>query len=390
MWKRNDKFFLSETGEVWEDGIVYWDACSTQTCRFEKVEDDATVKAKYVKLFVQLVPVGPDGLPTDYGTTVGSGHLNLSQFVDASLFVDNQEKEEAVAKNDNGGHSEEEKESRHEVQVALHPGGHLNLRLYVLNTVTGSDDVDETSDVVTPKAEYVDGHVNGTPLLKADRRTEEAVSHPSPVTLSSTFSSSFMTQSEGDDWSVSKAKSPCIDNDTDVAYLQRKLKKVTKQCEEARARAFSEASVSLQRGIEIDNLKRAKDILLRRLETTDQQLMTMMKQELAMTIRDNVEGSMNGMDSVIHTLAETKVALAEKEFESMELQGKLRAREAHIEALTLHLDAIRSKAELDSAQNSFDISSMLGTLTLEKSTDSQTHCDKDKTGNVVHVRCVAN
>ena len=389
MWKRNDKFFLSETGEVWEDGTVYWDACSTQTCRFEKIDDDVTVKAKYVKLFVQMVPVGPDGLPADYGTTVGSGHLNLSQFVDASLFVDDGE-EEVGKEDDNGGHSESEKESRHEVQVALHPGGRLNLRLYVLNTVTGSDDVDESSDVVTPKAEYVDGHVNGTPLLKADRRTEEAVSYSSPLTLSSTFSSSFMTQSEGDDCSVRKAKSPFIEHDTDVAYLQRKLKKMTKQCEEARARAFSEASVSLQRGIEIDNLKRAKDILLRRLETTEQQLMTMMKQELAMTIRDSVDGSMNGMDSVIHTLAETKVALAEKEFESMELQGKLRAREAHIEALTLHLDAIRSKAELDSAQNSFDISSMLGTLTLEKSTDSQTHGDKDKTGNVVHVRCVAH
>lgn len=164
---------------------------------------------------------------------------------------------------------------------------------------------------------------------------------------------------------------------------------MTKNCDEARARAFSEASVSLQRGIEIDNLRRAKDILMRRLETTEQQLMAMMKQELATTIRDT-DASMAGMDSVIHTLAETKVALAEKEFESMELQGKLRAREAHIEALTLHLDAIRSKAELDSAQNSLEITSMLGALKMEKSTDSQSNREKDKTGTVVHVRCVAH
>jgi hypothetical protein len=36
--------------------------------------------------------------------------------------------------------------------------------------------------------------------------------------------------------------------------LKKKLVKATKQCEEARARAFSEASIAVQRGIEIDNL----------------------------------------------------------------------------------------------------------------------------------------
>lgn len=372
MWKRNDSFFLSETGEVWDDGTVYWDACSTQTCRFELL-DDGTVKSKYVKLFVQMVPVGPDGLPTDYGTTVASGYLNISQFVDASFFEDT----ESI--------DSKEKEEGHDVQVVLKPGGHVNLRIYVLKTdVTGCDDADEASDVVTPKAEYVDGHINGTPLLKADRRVEEALSYSPPMTLSSTFSSSIMTQSEGDGCGARTRKSPCVEEDTNVAYLQRKLKKVTKQCEEARARAFSEASVSLQRGIEIDNLKRAKDVLLRRLETTEQQLMNMMKQELAATLRDvdSTVASVSGMDAVIHTLAETKVALAEKEFESMELQGKLRAREAHIEALTMHLDAIRSKAELDSAQNSLEITSRLGSLTMEKSTDLET--------SVVHVRAIAH
>lgn len=376
MWKRNDKFFLSETGEVWDDGTVYWDACSSQTCRFEQI-DDTSIKAKYVKLFVQMVPVGPDGLPTDYGTTVGSGYLNMSEYVDASLF-----EEDLYEDSD-------EKEDSHDVQVSLKPGGRLNLRLYVLKTMTGSDNEDETSDVVTPKAEYVDGHVNGTPLLKVDRRAEEVACYSSPMTLSSGFSSSIISQSEGDDCGVTRVKSPFIDHDDDVSYLRKKLKKMTKNCDEARARAFSEASVSLQRGIEIDNLRRAKDILMRRLETTEQQLMAMMKQELATTIRDT-DASMAGMDSVIHTLAETKVALAEKEFESMELQGKLRAREAHIEALTLHLDAIRSKAELDSAQNSLEITSMLGALKMEKSTDSQSNREKDKTGTVVHVRCVAN
>ena len=30
LWRRNDKFYLSESSEVWDQGVVYWDACSTQ------------------------------------------------------------------------------------------------------------------------------------------------------------------------------------------------------------------------------------------------------------------------------------------------------------------------------------------------------------------------
>ena len=84
----------------------------------------------------------------------------------------------------------------------------------------------------------------------------------------------------------------CADNDRSSSRsLESKLRRVTRQCEEARARAFSEASVALQRGIEIDNLKRAKDILMKRLETAEQQLMAMMKQELAMTIQETDKSS---------------------------------------------------------------------------------------------------
>lgn len=97
--------------------------------------------------------------------------------------------------------------------------------------------------------------------------------------------------------------------------------------------------------------ERAKDVLMRRLETAEQQLMTMMKQDLSATLQQSgQEGIAANTEALIHTLAETKVALAEKEFEAMDLQGKLRAREAHIEALTMHLDAIRQKAESDSIQ----------------------------------------
>lgn len=411
MWKRNELFYLSEPGEVWDDGTVYWDVCSTQTCLFKKISDhgdDAkcqetsgtVAKAKYVKLFVQMVPVGSDGLPTDYGTTIASGYVNLSRFVNDSFFEN----------------EEEDTEDKHDVQIPMRPGGFLNLRIYLLNTVTGCDNVDVTSDSVTPTVEYVDGHVNGTPVLKTGRCGEsgDAPCYNSPSPLSSTFSSSIISQSEGEHCSTRDSKPSFVGVDQDVAHLQKKLKKLTKQCEEARARAFSEASVSLQRGIEIDNLKRAKDVLLRRLETAEQQLMTMMKQDLAMTIQDTRTGQVStaNMDAVVHALAETKVALAEKEFESMELQGKLRAREAHIEALTLHLNAIHQKAELDSAQNSLEIPSLSrmvsalkmdgghsdqadsetpkqGATTTNISGNGDMHAKNEKPGTVVHVSAVA-
>ena len=135
--------------------------------------------------------------------------------------------------------------------------------------------------------------------------------------------------------------------------IESKLRRVTRQCEEARARAFSEASVALQRGIEIDNLKRAKDILMKRLETAEQQLMTMMKQELAMTIQetDKSSATLLGIDALIEQLAETKVALAEKEFEVMEMQGKLKGRDAHVQALLMHLEAVK-EASLVTARSS--------------------------------------
>ncbi len=62
LYRRGEKFFLSEPSTAFPDTAVYWDAMSVQTCRLE------AHKKKYLKLFVQKVPVGPDGLPTDFGT----------------------------------------------------------------------------------------------------------------------------------------------------------------------------------------------------------------------------------------------------------------------------------------------------------------------------------
>jgi hypothetical protein len=62
LYRRGEKFFLSEPSSAFPDSAVYWDAMSVQTCRLE------VGKKKYLKLFVQKVPVGPDGLPADFGT----------------------------------------------------------------------------------------------------------------------------------------------------------------------------------------------------------------------------------------------------------------------------------------------------------------------------------
>jgi len=81
--------------------------------------------------------------------------------------------------------------------------------------------------------------------------------------------------------------------------------------------------------------------------------MTMMKQELAMTIQetDKSSATLLGMDALIEQLAETKVALAEKEFEVMEMQGKLKGRDAHVQALLMHLEAVK-EASLVTARSS--------------------------------------
>ena len=339
FWSRGKKFFLSEPAEVFPDGAVYWDSISAQTCRLAENEK------KYVKLFVQEVTVGEDGLPTDYGTTVGAGYIDLGKYAT-----------EVCGKN---GDTQEDTRDRdasveEEVVVMLKPSGRLTLNVR-LDPVVGdvgdvgdgaiSADESTSSQCVTPTythessgvSEEVE-EVGEVDEVDGVDEVEGAAKHAeSPSMTVSTTSTMSYAENGG-----SSSRS-----------IESKLRRVTRQCEEARARAFSEASVALQRGIEIDNLKRAKDILMKRLETTEQQLMTMMKQELAMTIQetDKSSATLLGMDALIEQLAETKVALAEKEFEVMEMQGKLKGRDAHVQALLMHLEAVK-EASLVTARSS--------------------------------------
>lgn len=93
--------------------------------------------------------------------------------------------------------------------------------------------------------------------------------------------------------------------------------------------------------------ERANEVLLERLKTAEQQMMIMMKQDMNLSCSDEKsadEGKPDSFSMVINMLAKAKVELAEKEFEAMELQGKLRAREAQIEALMMHLGAAKQEA----------------------------------------------
>ena len=83
----------------------------------------------------------------------------------------------------------------------------------------------------------------------------------------------------------------------------------------------------------------------------------MMKQELAMTIQetDKSSATLLGMDVVIQQLALTKVSLAEKEFEVMEMSGQLKAKDAHIQALLVHLDAIKESSLLTARSSSAEV-----------------------------------
>lgn len=109
-------------------------------------------------------------------------------------------------------------------------------------------------------------------------------------------------------------------------------------------------------------------MLLKRLETTELQLMGINKSEneeisdQTSSIDTSDDGSsadknantrlrisdpicQDESESMLAALVEAKLMLAEREFEVMELQGQVRARESHIEMLTEHLAAIREAAE---------------------------------------------
>ncbi len=130
-----------------------------------------------------------------------------------------------------------------------------------------------------------------------------------------------------------------------VAALRRRVRRLERQREEARAEAFAESSERIQRGIEVEGLRRGRQALLARLAATEAQLVAAMRLDLEGA--EDPQGG--GGEALVRALVDAKVALAEREFECMELAGKLRAREAAAAALEAHLAAAQAAAA-DSAR----------------------------------------
>ena len=373
LYRRGEKFFLSEPASAFPDGAVYWDAMSVQTCRLEEG------KKKYLKLCVQKVPVGPDGLPADFGTCAACclvvvwwlTRLADSRFRDCILAGTTV----AAGSLDLGQYATVPDGEERDVKVQLKPSGVLTVTVQMDDVVEGdgthSADVSSSSQCVTPdfqsprarERELGGEYVSSGSDASRDHAVSagpDATCHPDQ-SASNGLQQAPHSPSVSNSMTVSSTSTVSYGVDTDGPIsrrsLESKLRRTQRQCEEARARAFSEASLALQRGIEIDNLKRAKDALLRRLETAEQQLMTMMKQELAMTIQetDKSSATLLGVDAVIQQLASTKVSLAEKEFDLMEMSGQLKAKDAHIQALLVHLNAIKESSLLTARSSSAEV-----------------------------------
>ena len=199
-------------------------------------------REKYLKVYIQEVTLGPDGLPKDFGSTVAQGFVELSQFLNRT---------------------QDDSNDVQKIIVDLYPSGKMSLKIAATAADYREDSSDaltnvsqaEGEDTVAPEPEIIGhGYKSWTPLALArmeDERSrheggenyeEEDIKTPTASTLSSSLVNSNCCGSGCNDTMLSETK------------LKKKLVKATKQCEEARARAFSEASIAVQRGIEIDNL----------------------------------------------------------------------------------------------------------------------------------------
>lgn len=199
-------------------------------------------REKYLKVYVQEVILGPDGLPKDFGSTVAQGFVELSQFLN---------------------HAKDDSNDVQKIIVDLYPSGKMSLKIAVMAADYSDDSSDaltnvsqvEGEDTVAPEPEIIGhGYDSWTPLALAcmedersrheggDNNEDEDIKTPTASTVSSSLVNSNCCGSACNDTMLSETK------------LKKKLVKATKQCEEARARAFSEASIAVQRGIEIDNL----------------------------------------------------------------------------------------------------------------------------------------
>ncbi|KAI3434396.1 hypothetical protein D9Q98_002474 [Chlorella vulgaris] len=125
------------------------------------------------------------------------------------------------------------------------------------------------------------------------------------------------------------AEAATVDGEQSVSALRRRCKRLMAERDDARAEGYAEAALAVEQGMQIDRLRRAKDMLLARLHTTERQLLA--------TFRDEAS------TDLIRALAAARVEAAEREFAAMELQGQLRRRGAVIDKLRAQLTRLEYK-----------------------------------------------
>ncbi|KAL4442970.1 hypothetical protein ABPG77_008461 [Micractinium sp. CCAP 211/92] len=129
---------------------------------------------------------------------------------------------------------------------------------------------------------------------------------------------------------------PCevatIDRESSVSTLRRRCKRLLGERDEARAEGYAEATLAVELSLEVDKLKRTKDMLLQRLATTEEQLLACFRDEAS--------------TDLIRALAAARVEAAQRDFQLLQLQGELRRKDAAIDKLRAQLTRAETKYRL--------------------------------------------
>lgn len=414
VFKRHGKVSFSPSTEVWEDGIAYWDAKCSQICTIHR-DSNGVSRTKHSDMEIQTISLDDNGEPVCLGYTLASAPVDLARFCSHDFDDEPCEPQKLTVqllpqgtvtfhissvwlKHWSGSHHDDTS-SEHSITPTHSKAGSLNPDDFAATPrggyVSGASSPGPREKVHSHRSHHHDKHnLSAVKEVTGDGNYPE-VPYGTPDRLHHGHGPPESV--DGDDWdaamysamahiepslastglgrSSSRASSESGSDVSSVTALKRRCMRLAKERDEARAESFAEASVAVQRGIEIENLRRAKDMLLQRLEDTERQFMMAMRLEpesptsngsvdstdragvvvastttKAAPATQPVGGAVTpkpyaDTEAVIHALVEAKVSLAEKEFEIMELQGKLRAQESHVDALTDHLTAVRQSVE---------------------------------------------
>ncbi|GAB4813901.1 hypothetical protein N2152v2_000947 [Parachlorella kessleri] len=142
----------------------------------------------------------------------------------------------------------------------------------------------------------------------------------------------WLTAPEPDAAPTPTTEAKLISQETSVRELRRRCHQLLAERDEARAESYAAQSEALQRAVELDNLGRTKAMLTERLAATEAQLMAMCKDEAS--------------SSLVAALVEARVAAADSEYQTLQLQGEVRRYKAEAEAYQAQLVKLESQYRL--------------------------------------------